>query len=66
MPTPEMPPMFKHKAGRPQLQSVCDALGSTFGFVEPAARLLQMDASNLRKYVRSHRGVWPFMALQLS
>jgi hypothetical protein len=54
MAAPETPPVFKYKAGRPQLQSVCDALKATFGFVEPAARLLEMDASNLRKYVRSH------------
>ena len=47
-------PQVRYKTGRPHLDAVCDALRSTFGLVEPAARLLQMDGGNLRKYVRTH------------
>jgi hypothetical protein len=36
------------------ISAVCDALRSTYGLVEPAARLLGMDGGNLRKYVRTH------------
>jgi hypothetical protein len=54
MPTPEQRPEIKYKMTRHHIDAVCDALRSTFGFVEPAARLLQMDGGNLRKYVRTH------------
>lgn len=47
-------PRVTYKNARPHLQAVCDALRSANGLVEPAARLLQMDASNLRKYIRHH------------
>jgi hypothetical protein len=47
-------PEIKYKTGRPHLEAVCDALRSTNGLVEPAARLLQMDGGNLRKYIRTH------------
>jgi hypothetical protein len=47
-------PQLRYKTGRLHVEAVCDALRSTFGLVEPAARLLQMDGANLRKYVRTH------------
>src|ERR1700722_956620 len=55
MPTPETPPVFKYKGkGRPHLASVCAALERANGLISPAAELMQMDASNLRKFVQYH------------
>jgi hypothetical protein len=47
-------PEIKYKTVRPHLDAVCEALRQANGLVEPAARLLQMDGSNLRKYIRTH------------
>jgi hypothetical protein len=56
MTTPETsPPTFKYKGkGRPHLDSVCKALEQANGLITPAAQLMQMDASNLRKFVQHH------------
>jgi hypothetical protein len=47
-------PQVQYRNPRPHLEAVCDALRSTHGLVEPAARLLGMDGGNLRKYIRHH------------
>jgi hypothetical protein len=51
---PEKRPEIKYRPGRPQIEAVCEALRTAHGLVEPAARILGMDGSNLRKYVRHH------------
>ena len=51
---PEQRPEIRYKTGPVQLDAVCDALRSTHGLVEPAARILGMDGGNLRKYIRTH------------
>jgi hypothetical protein len=55
MPTPETPPAFKYKTkGRPHLATICAALEKANGLISPAAQLLSMDPSNLRKYAQHH------------
>jgi hypothetical protein len=52
---PEIRPQIRYKRrGRPHLETVCDALAKAHGLVEPAARLLDMDAGNLTKYIQHH------------
>lgn len=45
---------YKSRRARPHLDAVRAALLSTHGLVEPAARILQMDPANLRKYVHHY------------
>jgi hypothetical protein len=45
---------IKYKTARPHLDLVCEALQLSHGLVGPAAKRLQMDPSNLRKYIRAH------------
>ena len=47
-------PQIKYRAGRPHIDVVCAALKATNGVVEAAARRLDMDGANLRKYIRTH------------
>ena len=55
MPTPETPPQLRFKGkGRPHLTTVCAALEKANGLISPAAQLLSMDSSNLRKYAQHH------------
>jgi hypothetical protein len=54
MATPEQRPEIKFKMTRHHIDAVCEALKASHGLVEPAARQLEMDGGNLRKYIRTH------------
>jgi hypothetical protein len=47
-------PQVAYKNANPHLSAVCAALKAEHGVVEAAARRLEMDGGNLRKYIRRH------------
>jgi hypothetical protein len=47
-------PQIQYKTPRPVLDLVCEALIAEHGLISPAAKRLNMDNSNLHKYIKAH------------